>query len=158
MNHWKLLGGLSLALLSATALASQPIGNLDAFEARYVACLEIKLANNCLDKMFKTHQLPWRTSPPDLKPATNFFSNWIGEDEVYKVHPISTQTVGALIEKRWYLIERGAGDLMLFSVRFRSVKGQWFYGDLQFSNEAKNLAAATLDTAAPQHDRYRLVP
>ena len=51
MNHWKLLGGLSLALLSATAWASQPIGNLDALEARYVACLEIKLANNCLDNI-----------------------------------------------------------------------------------------------------------
>ncbi|MES2820247.1 MAG: hypothetical protein V4812_14815 [Pseudomonadota bacterium] len=145
MKHWKLLGGCSLALLSATAWASEPIGDLDQFEARYIACLESELANDCLDKTFKAHALPWsKSSYP--KEVTEFVSTWIGEDEVYKVHPIETKTVGVLFEKRRYLIERGTGDLMLFSVHFRSVKGQWFYVNLQFSNDAKTLAAVTLDT------------
>lgn len=150
MNARKLLAGLSLGLFCHTALAGEPIAALDRFEASYIACIEDEkaLADRCLTELFKSHALPWNKGV-DLRNLEEFLSNWIGEGGVYKVHPITRKDAAGLYQRRWYLIENEAGGLAQLSVRFRTIKGQWYYVDMNLTNDRKALGPITLESVEP---------
>lgn len=149
MNTWKLLAGLSLGLLCNTTLASEPIADLDQFEASYIACLEDEkaLADRCLSGLFKPHNLSWQ-KPADLKGVEDILGTWV-KAGIYKVHPITRKDAAGLYQRRWYLIEDETGSLMQLTMRFRAVKGQWYYADMNLSNDNKALAAITLNSLEP---------
>ncbi|HSC84968.1 MAG TPA: hypothetical protein VLC30_15230 [Pseudomonas sp.] len=150
MNAWKLLAGLSLGLLCHSAQANEPIADLDKFEASYIACIEDEKAfpGHCLTGLFKSHALPWRKTV-DLKRVEELLGKWVSKDGVYKVHSITRKDVASLYQRRWYLIENEAGGLMQLTIRFRAVKGQWYYGDMSMSNDEETLASITLNSTAP---------
>jgi hypothetical protein len=150
MNAWKLLGGLSLGLFCHTTMAGEPIADLDQFEAGYIACIEDEkaFADSCLSGLFKPHALPWRKDL-DLQSVEDFLSKWIGKGAVYKVHPITRKETANLYQRRWYLIENESGGLMQLSVRFRTVKGQWHYVDMNLTNDEKAMGAITLESTEP---------
>ena len=150
MNAWKLLGGLSLGLFCHTAMAGEPIADLDKFEASYIACIEDEkaFADRCLNDLFKPHNLPWFKPTNDLKETEATLKRWLGTG-VYKVHPITRKNAADVYQRRWYLIEKEDGGLMQLTLRFRSVKGQWYYVDLSFTNDKKDLGPITLESTSP---------
>lgn len=150
MNAWKLLSGLSLGLFCMTAKAGEPIVDLDQFEARYIACIEDEkaFADHCLNQLFKPHNLPWYKPTTDLKETEEILKKGFGSG-VYKVHPITRKNTAGLYQRRWYLIENEAGGLMQLTTRFRTVKGEWYYVDLSFTNDKQALGQITLDSTEP---------
>ncbi|WP_137973996.1 hypothetical protein [Pseudomonas sp. F(2018)] len=149
MNARKLLAGLSLGLFCHTIQAGEPIADLDKFEASYIACIEDEkaFADRCLTELFAKHSLPWE-KPANLGKLEDALEKWMGT--VYKVHPITRKSSGEVFQKRWYLIENDAGKLMQLTVRFRTVKGQWYYLGINMTNDEKDLGPITLyDATAP---------
>ncbi|BCR26909.1 hypothetical protein [Aquipseudomonas alcaligenes] len=147
MNARKLLAGLSLGLFCHTAQAGEPIADLDKFEASYIACIEKEFADGCFESGFEAHQFSGQKA--NVGAAKTFLDNWRNGDGIYKVHPIERKSRGGVYQKRYYLIEREAGSLMLFNVRFRTVKGSWYLVDLQASNDEEVLREVTFQTPAP---------
>lgn len=150
MNARKLLAGLSLGLFCHTVMAGEPIADLDKFEASYIACIEDEkaFADRCLTGLFKPHALPWNKEV-DLQKLEEFLGKWIGEGGVYKVHPITRKDAAALYQRRWYLIENEAGGLVQLSVRFRTIKGQWYYVDMNLTNDEKTIGPLILESTSP---------
>lgn len=147
MNAWKLLTGLSLGLFCHTVLAGEPIADLDKFEAGYIDCIENELADGCFERNFEAHQFSGQES--NVEAAKVFLENWRNGDGIYKVHPIKRKSQGEVYLKRYYLIERDAGSLLLFNARFRTVKGKWYLIDLQASNEEEVLGKVSFRALAP---------
>lgn len=150
MNARKLLTGLSLGLFCHTALAGEPIADLDKFEASYIACIEDEkaFADRCLTGLFKPHALPWQ-KPADLQQLEDLLVKWSGQKGVYKVHPITRKDSAGLYQRRWYLIENEAGGLMQLTMRFRTIKGQWYYVDMNLTNDRQALEPITLESVDP---------
>jgi uncharacterized protein YchJ len=150
MNARKLLVGLSLGLFCHIVQASEPIADLDKLEAGYIACIEDEkaFADRCLTGIFKPHALPWRKDV-DLKTVEDFLSKWIGKDAIYKVHSITRKDAANLYQRRWYLIENESGGLVQLSVRFRTIKGQWYFVDMNLTNDEKAIGPLTLESTSP---------
>jgi hypothetical protein len=147
----KLMAGLSLGLFCHAAQAGEPIADLDKFEAGYIACIEDEkaFAERCLTELFKLHALPWRENAIDLKDGEDFLSRWVGTKGVYKVHPITRKDAAGLYQRRWYLIEKEDGGLMQLSMRFRTIKGRWYYVDMNLTTNEEAIGSITLQSTSP---------
>lgn len=144
MNMSKMLAALGLALLAQTSWAGEPISDLQAFEASYISCVKQKVANDCLTKILKPHVEP---GAQDFKsaPVNEILHNWLS-DGLYEAHLIANQTTGDLFQRRRYLLENNAGNLLLMSVRLRKFKGQWYFSSMSVSNDKSVLDQITLPT------------
>ncbi|MDR2093630.1 MAG: hypothetical protein LBP58_10030 [Azoarcus sp.] len=147
------LCAFAMLVLSAGALAEDvppvPVGDKDAFEARYVQCILSGLQDNCFIAVFAGH---FFSSPGEgAKQIYDSIKAKMQGLRVRKVHVLEKTVKADLVDVRTYLLEldREQGFIGFYVVFRRGGKGNDWYVYEFAMDQSEDFIRAILGLPAP---------
>lgn len=132
---------LLAALVPAAPPRAQPIESVDAFEASMTRCLATDPAPaSCFDATVAGHFPPGNDKVEELLPQiSDLFAKWLGKDRVFAVHPIKVSKAGNFAQRRVYLVEDSAGNIMMLETSFVRRLGKWYVHKCNISSTQERI-------------------
>jgi hypothetical protein len=141
MNKYIL--AISVAFFVTSVCAGEPFESPDALEKEMVACLMKKDKSlKCMETILGRRVIPGGDQLlPISKQLDSLLKEWLAGDSIYAVHPIRTKKSGEIYDKRIYIIEDTAGNLMAFNVTSIKKIGKWYIYQFDLSSKAEELSS-----------------
>jgi hypothetical protein len=126
--------------------AAEPPFDPDSLERELVTCLMAKpKPTKCAQTVLARSVLPGNEKLTAVAVQIDeVLKDWLGEQTVYQVHPVSADKRGSIYEKRIYLIEDDSAALMMLSVTLFKQLGEWYVWKFQVSSTRETIESLLL--------------
>lgn len=124
----RLLVACLLMVVAGSAIAGDPVPNLDTFEKDIQACLfKDAKTGNCMKTLLGTRILPGNDNLASVAgQLDDLLVKWLAEDKIFAMHVLGRKAVGDIYDRRVYMLEDTSGALMLFELAFLKRLGKWY--------------------------------
>lgn len=133
----------SFFLFCLASEASEPIQDVDMFEADYLRCIKSGFADGCWTKTFLGHALPWEENELSvLRTNESAYVKWLDGQKIYKIYPGIKEVKAEIFQNRSYVLERDDGAAVALWISYWQVKSKWYIHEVLGSSDDEFVRSA----------------
>lgn len=133
---------LMIGLTLFAEVSAEPIKDIEEFQFRINECIRGDSHRECLNKLLLLHRHP--NDPfleKELSTAITLLAAVLKNDKIYEIHPIKTEKVGNLYERRVQVVEGYEFGFTVLEISYVRLRGDLYLRKFTFSRGGKALDA-----------------